>query len=186
MTPAYAFDSPAWERWFAFEHEEAKRRGVRDVSYGSPLPPLVVRDEDKEAEAAYQAELAAVLRESEEERRKVEEEETAYQACMAEAMALSAAGDCVVPPLAPPSPAKAELVPTPIERYSWTRMVRKWVSASPVRMGAAEAQEHAYLEQWRQRRLAEERREGEHLEQLKRDARPRRRRAMPGMGHPSW
>ena len=27
---AYASDSPNWARWFAFEHEEARRRGVRE------------------------------------------------------------------------------------------------------------------------------------------------------------
>ena len=37
-------------------------------------------------------------------------------------------------------------------------------------MGATSAQEKAYLEQWRKRRLAEERHEGEYLEQLERDA----------------
>ena len=83
------------------------------------------------------------------EQRRREEEEAAYEARMAEAMALSAAGDCVVPPLAPSSPAKAEPEPTPIERYSWTGRVREWVSAPPVWMGATPAQEAAYLEQWR-------------------------------------
>jgi hypothetical protein len=43
---------------------------------------------------------------------------------MAEAMALSAAGDCVVPPVAPPSPVKAKPEPAPLERYSWTGEVR--------------------------------------------------------------
>ena len=37
---------------------------------------------------------------------------------MAEAMALSAAGDCVVPPVTPPSLPKAEPEePAPLERY---------------------------------------------------------------------
>ena len=73
-------------------------------------PPLIRRDEDQEAEATYQEALvlAAVLRESEEEERHKEEEEAAYQARMAEAIALSVVGDCVVPPLAPPSPARLE------------------------------------------------------------------------------
>ena len=70
------------------------------------------------AEAAFHATMAAVLRESEEEERRREEEEAAYEARMAEAMALSAAGDCVVPPLAPSSPAKAEPEPTAVKRYS--------------------------------------------------------------------
>ena len=42
----YATDSPNWARWFAFEHEEARRRGVREVDRSVPSPPLVVREED--------------------------------------------------------------------------------------------------------------------------------------------
>ena len=42
----YATDSPNWARWFAFEHEEARRRGVREVDRRSPPPALVVREED--------------------------------------------------------------------------------------------------------------------------------------------
>lgn len=50
---AYAFDLSYWAQWFAFEHEEARRRGVREVDR-SVLPPLLVaREEDQEAEAAY-------------------------------------------------------------------------------------------------------------------------------------
>nr|XP_045084513.1 translation initiation factor IF-2-like [Aegilops tauschii subsp. strangulata] len=45
--------------------------------------------------------------------------------------------------------------------------------------GATEAQERAYLEQWHQRRLVEERREGEYLEQLECDAEEEARRAQP-------
>ena len=71
--PAYATDSPNWARWFAFEHKEARRWGVREVGRSSPPPALVVREEDQAAEDAYQAALAAVYRESEEdERRKAE------------------------------------------------------------------------------------------------------------------
>ena len=40
--PHFAVDSPNWARWFAFEHEKPRRRGVSEV----------VREEDKEAEAA--------------------------------------------------------------------------------------------------------------------------------------
>ena len=88
-----------------------------------------------------------------------EEEEAAYEA----AMALSMAGDCVLPPVTPSSLMKAKLEPepSPIERYSWTGVVREWVSTPPVWMGVTPAQEAAYLEQWRQRRLTEERRHGE-------------------------
>ncbi|KAE8787541.1 Peroxidase 9 [Hordeum vulgare] len=107
LNPAYAADSPDWEDWFVFEHEEQRRRGVRTMRAGTPSR-LVVRNKDQEADAAYQ----------EEERHK---EEEAYQARMTEAMAVSAAGDCIVPPLAPPSPAKAEPGPIAlkIERYTW-------------------------------------------------------------------
>ena len=63
---AYATDSPNWVRWFAFEHEEARRRGVREVDRRLPPTPLVVREEDQAAEDAYQAALATVYRESEE------------------------------------------------------------------------------------------------------------------------
>ena len=52
---AYASDSPNWARWFTFEHEEARRRGVREVDRTVPPPPLIVREEDQAAEAAYQA-----------------------------------------------------------------------------------------------------------------------------------
>ena len=148
---------------------------MREVDCSVPPPPLVVREEDQAAEDAYQADLAAVYRESEEdERRRAEaaeaEEEARYEAAMARALALSAAGDSVVPPVAPPSPIKPEpeREPSPIERYSWTGVVREWVRAPSVWMGATPAQEAAYLEHWRQIRVAEERRDGEYLEMLER------------------
>ena len=43
------------------------------------------------------------------------------------------------------------------------------MSAPPVWLGVTPAQEQAYLEMWRQRRLAEERRQGEYEEMLERD-----------------
>ncbi|KAE8815699.1 putative xyloglucan endotransglucosylase/hydrolase protein 30 [Hordeum vulgare] len=89
-------------------------------------------------------------------------------------MALSAVGDFVLPPVTPSSPIKAESEPepepSPIEHYSWTRVVHEWVNAPPIWVGATPAQEGAYLEQWRQRRLAEKSRHGEYLEMLERDA----------------
>ncbi|KAE8789828.1 hypothetical protein D1007_35938 [Hordeum vulgare] len=105
---------------FAFEHEEQHRRGVRGVRVGTP-PPLIVRDEDNEAEASYQEELATALRENEEERHKEEKEEATYHTWMAEAIALSAVGDCVVVPLAPLSPARLELAPAALKphEYIW-------------------------------------------------------------------
>ena len=117
-------------------------RGAASATW-LPPSPLVVHDEDQEAEAAYQVALAPVVRESEEEERCKEEEDEAYQAHMADAMALSAADGCVVPPLRPPSPVKAEPVPTPIENYSWDGVVREWVDAPPVWYGATLMREKA-------------------------------------------
>ncbi|EMS49403.1 Pre-mRNA-processing factor 39 [Triticum urartu] len=70
-------------------------------------------------------------------------------------MALFASGDCIVPPLRPPSPVKAEAAPTPIklESYSWNGVVREWVSVPPIWLGATPAQEQLYLEQWRDSKL---------------------------------
>ena len=83
------------------------------------------------------------------------------EAAMAEAMALSVAGDCVVPPVAPSSLPKAEPEePAYLERYFWTGVVREWVSAPPIWLEATEKQEAAYLDHWRRVRLAEDRREG--------------------------
>ena len=48
--------------------------------------------------------------------------------------------------------------------------MREWVSVPPVWLVATLAHEQAYLEQWQQRRLAEERHEGEYLEMLERGA----------------
>ena len=117
----------------------------------------------------------------------VEEEEARYEAAMVQAIALSAAGDCVVPPVAPPSPPRRrvkadpepqpEPEPEPIARFSWNGVVREWVSAPPVWLGATPAQEQAYLEMWRQRRLAEERRQGEYEEMLERDLEEEARQA---------
>ncbi|KAE8787055.1 hypothetical protein D1007_39014 [Hordeum vulgare] len=61
--PAYTRDPPNGEICFACEHEELRRRGVRNMGAGT-LPPLVVHYEDQEADAAYQEALAVVLRES--------------------------------------------------------------------------------------------------------------------------
>ena len=56
-------------------------------------------------------------------------------------------------------------------------MVPEWVSVPPVWLGATPAQEQAYLEMWRQRRLAEERRRGEYEEMLERDLEEEQREA---------
>ena len=100
---------------------------------------------------------------------------------MMRALALSTAGDIVVPPVAPPSPIKPEPQPEPepepIARFSWNGVVREWVSAPPVWLGATLAQEQAYLDMWRQRRLAEERRRDEYEEMLERDLKEEQREA---------
>ncbi|KAE8799095.1 Pre-mRNA-processing factor 39 [Hordeum vulgare] len=99
----------------------------------APRCPLVVHGEDEEAEAAYQEALAAALSESEEEERR-KEAETSYQPRLGEATSLSAAGDCVMPSLASPSPSKAESGPTALksEKYIWDRVVCEWVNAPPI------------------------------------------------------
>ena len=62
---------------------------------------------------------------------------------MAQALALSATGDSVVPPVAPPSPIKPEPhpepEPEPIARFSWNGVVREWVSAPSVWLGTTPA-----------------------------------------------
>ncbi|KAE8820836.1 Pre-mRNA-processing factor 39 [Hordeum vulgare] len=106
-------------------------------------------EEDQEAETAYQNALADVLRAIEEEVcLKEEEHESAYQAQVAEAMPLFAVGYAVVPPLALPSPAKADRGPLVLrpEQYASDGVVREWVIAPPVWLGATTKQEAAYLE----------------------------------------
>ncbi|KAE8792171.1 Pre-mRNA-processing factor 39 [Hordeum vulgare] len=110
-----------------------------------------------------------------------EQEEAAYEA----AMALSVAGDCFLPPVTPPSPVNVEPETEPIERYSWTGVVQEWVSAPPVCVGATPGQEATYLEHWRQRRLAEERRHGEYLEMLKSDDEEEQREAEEEVRQPT-
>nr|CDM80645.1 unnamed protein product [Triticum aestivum] len=159
---AYAFDSPNWARWFAFEHEEARRRSVRERLPGGPCGRLP-------GERGGQAAQGGGGRRG----------RGSVRGDMGQAMALFAAGDYVVPPVASSSPprrlVKADLEPQPepqpgsIASFSWTGVVREWVSAPPVWMEATLAQEAAYLEHWRQRRLAEERRQGEYEEMLERD-----------------
>ncbi|KAE8811170.1 hypothetical protein D1007_11911 [Hordeum vulgare] len=127
--PVYAADSSHWEAWFAWEHEEQRRHGVRDV-VARPQPPLVVHEEDQEVEAAYQNALAAVLRASEEETF-LKEEEEAYQKHLAEATALSAADDAVMPPLAQPFPAETRRLVLKPEMYVWDGVVRELVSPPP-------------------------------------------------------
>ncbi|XP_044978574.1 uncharacterized protein LOC123445627 [Hordeum vulgare subsp. vulgare] len=171
--PTYVADSPNWEVWFAVEHEEQRRRGVRQVQPGGlPPPPPVVSDEDQEAEAAYQAALAGVLRNSEEEARRMAEEEEAYQRQLAEAMTLSAASDCIVPPLPEPEPA------LPRQVYQWTDVVQEFVNAPPIWLGATPLQEQAYLEHWRSVHLQAERAEGLRLMKLEKEEEEERRKAM--------
>ncbi|KAE8778749.1 hypothetical protein D1007_48250 [Hordeum vulgare] len=170
--PTYAVDSPNWEVWLAVEHEEQRRRGVRQVQPGGPPPPPpVVSDEDQEAEAAYQSALTGVLRDSEEEARHVAEEEEAYQRQLAEAMALSAVRDCVVPP--PPEPEPEPTLPRQV--YQWTGIVQEFVSTPPIWLGAIPLQEQAYLEHWRSVHLHAERAEGLRLMELEKEEEEERR-----------
>ncbi|KAE8818690.1 hypothetical protein D1007_03507 [Hordeum vulgare] len=121
------------EVWFAVEHDEQRRRGVRGVQLGGPPPhPRVVSDEDQEAEAAYEAALGAALCESEEEeRRKAEDEDATYATQLAEAIPLCVVSDYVVPP-----PPKIEPTEPQREVYQWTGFRREWVSAPPIWLGA--------------------------------------------------
>ncbi|KAE8792600.1 Pre-mRNA-processing factor 39 [Hordeum vulgare] len=84
---------------------------------------------------------------------------------MAEAIALSAAGDCVVLPLAPPSPDKLKLMPTALKphEYIWEGVVSEWMTVPPIWMGAMPEQEQIYLEHSRQHHLRAECEEGKHL-----------------------
>ncbi|KAE8797362.1 Pre-mRNA-processing factor 39 [Hordeum vulgare] len=102
--------------------------------------------------------MATDLRESGEEERSNEEGAAAYQARMAEAIALSVVGDCIVPPLAPPSPARLEPARNVLKphEYIWEGVVREWVSAPPVWMRATLEQEQIYLKQWQQQHLRAE------------------------------
>ncbi|KAE8769895.1 hypothetical protein D1007_58443 [Hordeum vulgare] len=171
--PTYVTDSPNWEVWFAMEHEQQRRRGVRQVQPGGPPPP-VVNDEDQEAEAAYQAALAGVLRDSEEEARRAAEEEEAYRRQLAEAMALSAAGYCVVPP--PPEPEPYPEPALPGQVYQWTGVVQEFLSPPPIWLGATPEQEQAYLEHWRSVHLQAERAEGLRLMELEKEEEEERAR----------
>ncbi|KAE8792947.1 Pre-mRNA-processing factor 39 [Hordeum vulgare] len=149
--PVYAINSLDWEAWFAWECEEQRRRGVRDVVAGAPSP-LVVREEDQEAEAAYKNALAAVLLASEEEARVKEKEKEACHKQLTGAIALFAAGDCIVPPQAPPAPVELGSLVLRPELYTWNGVACEWVSAPPVWLSATPKQEAAYLEhsrQWR-------------------------------------
>lgn len=76
----------------------------------------------------------------------------------------------MVPPspsrLTPPTP-KAEPSPTELtERCVWTSRLCKWVRAPPIRLGATPMQLAAYLEQWKQRALADECADNEQLMQM--------------------
>ncbi|KAE8779182.1 hypothetical protein D1007_47819 [Hordeum vulgare] len=76
--------------------------------------------------------LPAVLCDSEEEVRRRADKEAAYQQQPTAAIALSAAGNCVMPPSSKPEPTE----PQPREVYQWTGIVSGFVSASPIWLGA--------------------------------------------------
>ncbi|KAE8782416.1 hypothetical protein D1007_44078 [Hordeum vulgare] len=87
-------------------------------------------------------------------------------------MALCTIGDTIVRPLAPLSPAKAEPGPLVLrpEQYVWDRVMREWVSAPPVWLGATPEWKVAYLEHWRWWRLAEKCTHARQVEQMEREA----------------
>lgn len=136
------------------------------------LPPDVLPEEEEKEEEAYQDALEATMQPALEESRR-EEDTRCFS--MQEALALSAAGDCVIPPSAPPLAFFPEPKPEPQstehepEVYQWTSQLREWVSAPPVWLGATPEQEVAYLQQWRARTLADERAEG--ARQMERECR---------------
>ncbi|KAE8786029.1 hypothetical protein D1007_40211 [Hordeum vulgare] len=99
------------------------------------------------------------------------EEEAAYQLQLAEAIALSAAGNCMVPP--PPEPEPA----LPREVYQWTDVVQEFVSVPPIWLGATPQQEQAFLEHWRSEYLRAERAEGLRLMDLEKEEEEERREA---------
>ena len=107
-----------------------------------------------------------------EERRKAEAD---YLARLAEALALFAAGDCVVPPsssrLTAPTPAQE-----PTERYVWTGELRNWFAPLPSTwLSATSVQEAAYLEHWRQCALTKERADAKRLMQREHEEEKERR-----------
>ncbi|KAE8809497.1 hypothetical protein D1007_13917 [Hordeum vulgare] len=148
--PVYIADSPNWEAWFAWEHEEQQRRGICNVVAGSPLP-LVLREEDQEAEAAYQNVLADVLHASEEEAPQgggggglPEQTGGGHCALHYRQLCLAAAGLTI--------PAEPGLMVLRPELYVWDGVVCEWVSASSVWLGAMPEHEAAYLEHsWHRR-----------------------------------
>ncbi|KAE8803465.1 hypothetical protein D1007_20694 [Hordeum vulgare] len=84
-----------------------------------------------------------------------DEEEAAYQEQLAEAIALSASGDSVVPPPPKTKPTKPQR-----EVYHWTSYLCEWVSALPIWLGTIPEHEEAYLLQWKSQHLRAERAEG--------------------------
>ncbi|KAE8767832.1 Pre-mRNA-processing factor 39 [Hordeum vulgare] len=151
-----------------------------------PAAPLV-RDEDKEAEAAYQEALTAALRES--------EEEKAAQGGGVGLLGTPGGGHDALrcrqlhrASVDPPSRAKPESGLPIRETYVWDGVVREWVSAPPIWLGAMPTQDQLYLKHSRQRRLVEEGLEGRRLKELEREAEAeeeeRRARAQPAVLQP--
>ncbi|KAE8809160.1 hypothetical protein D1007_14204 [Hordeum vulgare] len=101
------------------------------------------------------------------------EEEATYQHQLAEAMALSAAGDCVVPP--PPEPEPEPALPRQV--YQWIGVVQEFGSAPPIWLDATPLQEQAYLEHWRSVLLQAEHAEGLRLMELEKEEEDERREA---------
>lgn len=95
---------------------------------------------------------------------------------MEEALALSVAGGYAYSPPLPEPKVEGEHTlelmlthtPTPTpptkpesEMYTRTGILREWLIAPPIMLGAMPEQEEAYLEHWRQLLLSEERADGE-------------------------
>lgn len=66
----------------------------------------------------------------------------------------------------PRTQARAHAAP---ERYQWEGVVREWISAPAIWIGATEEQEVAYLQHWKACALAEEHAKGERLMRLERE-----------------
>ncbi|KAE8814381.1 hypothetical protein D1007_08450 [Hordeum vulgare] len=157
--PTYATDSPEWEVRFAVEHE---RERIHDAHFNmaTPPPPPQVKPEEQEDEVAYQATLEEATAYAINESRR---EEDARWVGLEKALALFAAGDCVMPP--PPPPPAAEAEARQPHTYQWTGQLQEWVSAPPVWYGCTKEEEQEYLLHYKSLSLARE--EAEAAEQMK-------------------
>ncbi|KAE8768394.1 hypothetical protein D1007_60133 [Hordeum vulgare] len=91
--PTFVGDSPEWEVWFAIEHE---RECIHSAQFDTTIlaPPPQVKPEEQEEDATYEAALEEATAYAIEESRP---EEDARWVGLEKVLALSAAGDYVVP-----------------------------------------------------------------------------------------